>query len=183
MLWLAALAAPVVVVQAVGLLGSAGPAAAGASTPSLLEPLPAPIVPSVPLNPAQKAAAKWLAAQSDLAPTQNRSPLTPGQPPITPPVPVTVLPERTNVPALPRAQAAPRVSETERPLEHLTLSAIMRAGIRSVAIINNRNVRLGEEALPGWTLVGIDARNRIVYLKNRYGRIEALESADAFETR
>jgi hypothetical protein len=163
LLWLAALAAPVVVVQAVGMLAATGPQSANAApvaaTPAGL-PMSAGGAAPV-LTPSQKAAVEWLAAHRGMPVT--RSPLTPGRAPEPEPTPP---PAPRNEPI--RDAKPPEVEPV------IELSTILRSGLQSAAVINGKTFRLGQEVVAGWRFIGVDPRRSAIVLRHTDGRVRVI---------
>jgi hypothetical protein len=165
LLWVGALLAPAIAVQAVRFVADAeiAPASAG---------VPAAAIPPIVLKPAeppitarQKQALDWLSSRSNQLAT--RSPM------FVPPSPEE---EHSHAHAKsdpdhgpPAAQAAPPTVVDDRPT-HLKLSGMVGSDKEALAAISGKLRRVGDELAPGWVVERIDSRHRVVVLKHTDGR-------------
>ncbi len=67
-------------------------------------------------------------------------------------------------PTSPQPEQGPEIRETIR------LTAVMPSARNPLAVINGRPRRIGDEVVPGWTLVAIDGRERTVTVESGLAR-------------
>ena len=170
--WVATLLAPLLAVQSVRYLviGDAHPFAAGAAMQTTtMTPVAMPDAPKPPTS-AQAKAAQWLNGRT--VALNLHSPMDRPDPVATPaPTPIAE-------PVAPIAPApAPRLDDTPR---HLVLTGILGGAgesARSLASINHRIYRVGEEVVTGWRVTSIDSKRRSVTLSHQDGRTLEMEPA------
>lgn len=162
--WVATLLSPLIAVQGVRYLviGEASPVSAGAAV-SGGQMMPATAAEAAkPLTAAQTKAAQWLASRT--VALNLRSPMDMPDPVAPTPMPEPVV----KVPEAPTP--APKDDDTPH---HLVLTSILGGAgesSRSLASINHRIYRVGDEVAPGWRLSAIDSKKREIVLSNSDGR-------------
>lgn len=156
--WLGALALPIVCVHAARVLLDAGPSATHASPiqnpPAIAPPTPQPTRTANAATPEQRRALQWL--ESWKMPQHLTSPIE--QPVV----------QNSTTPARPKPAPVTVVStDDQQPVmvPEFDLNGVVGNGRNGLASINNRVLRPGEQAAPGWTLVDIDGSARSVTLR------------------
>lgn len=169
--WVATLLSPLIAVQGVRYLviGEASPVSAGAAV-SGGQMMPATVAETAkPLTAAQTKAAQWLASRT--VALNLRSPMDMPDPVAKSPMPEPVV----EVPETPTP--APADDDTPR---HLVLTSILGGAgetSRSLASINHKIYRVGDEVTAGWRVTSIDSKKRTVVIAHEDGR--TLELAPA----
>lgn len=166
LLFFATMLAPVLIVQLVRSgFGSAPVATAAAAVdPTAAPPAPAP-APARPLTDAQQRALAWVLAQPNTSPI--RSPMDSPDPApaiVHDPIPAPVESVKAAIPD----------EQVITPAFHITgiIGNATSVGIeRTLASINHRIYRVGDEVTKGWVVHDIDSRNRTVTLHGPDGRV------------
>lgn len=163
LLWIGALLAPAVAVQAVRLVASVELAPAGATTVQAAAPAPALARQSVELTPKQTKALGWLG--EGVPKLATRSPM------LMPPRPKAAdqQPTPADLDRAPTTKAAPSEPVDDRPI-HLKLSGMIGSDTKALAAISGKLRHVGDEVAPGWTIERIDSHHRVVTLKHTDGR-------------
>ncbi len=169
-----ALAAPILIVQAMGYLFAAGPAPAPAAGPPTTETPAEPIAAGAPakLTDEQARAADWLAKRPPLgdlhSPFDARANSPPPPPPVTnPSTPVVTPPDPRGDPKPPPRQLAP---------PPMRLTAIIVSNDLRMAVIDGKVLRVGQEVAPGWIVSDINARGDLVKVTGSDGQTIELRS-------
>jgi hypothetical protein len=168
---LAALAAPVVIVQVMrGVLGAGAMPAASHAAPMSADPAPADAgAPAAPVSPAEAKArgrvAAWLAELPDNSErlASLRSPMD------QVPAPTVVTPAAPQGPE--PAEPAPVVrTSPDGPRGPMVLGTILNTSRGAIAAINGQVLRIGEEVEPGWVLVGVNLEARSATVQGPKGQ-------------
>ncbi len=157
LLGLAALIAPVIVIQVARTFTADGPASAHASEiPSPPGPAPTQPVPHHALSPTQRRAIEFLTAENSAAArgAEVPSPMYQNQPDAQSPTP----------------QPATIASDSEGTPVRLVLNGIMAGESRQLASINNRIYNVGDAVAVGWKMTAINPGERTVTLTSDAGR-------------
>lgn len=160
LIWVAAVFAPTISVQLVQWFSGSGPSQApAASLPRTLESLPAgeapnELKPPKPLTRAQKQALAFAHSQS-IDPSL-KSPMDSSE---------RVTPEVAPSPVTPVTKDLP-----PDPAPTLLITAIVGTRDEALASISHRLHRQGDEVAPGWRIIMIDPRSRIVRIAHTDGR-------------
>lgn len=161
LLLLAALAAPVIIVQVMrGVLGAGAMPASSRAAQVSAEPAPPEAAPATtPADAkAQAKLAAWLETQSP-SPERLASLRSPMD---YVPAPTTVQPAS---PATPTAAPTPN-----GPRHPMVLGTILHTSRGAIAAINGQVLRVGEEVEPGWTLIAIDVESRTATVQGPKGQ-------------
>lgn len=166
MLWIGTLLVPAIAVQVVRfMLGDSGPSAASAATPD-----PAAVAPVVaatpeqakPLSPAQAKAVAWLRSRPQTLGLRSPMDFADDMPPAEP--------EEEPTPALAISPTAATPIPTRVP-GALAITAIMSGGVDGAVVsINHKLYRIGDEIVPNWRILAIDARERTVTVQGPEGQ-------------
>lgn len=163
LLWVGALLAPAIAVQAVRLVSNAELTSAQAAAPQPAQHA-APVAPPAPtLSPKQTKALAWvndgvpkLAVRSPMQlPPRVEPKVDPDKPAHDPDKPAT-------------APLAPQVVD-DRPT-NLKLTGMIGSNGKALAAISGKLRQVGDQVAPGWTIERIDSHNRVVVLKHTDGR-------------
>ncbi len=155
-MWMGALAAPILAVQAGRLFGGSGVAPASA-VPAYSDDMPVTIQPAQPATPAQAAAVKWVREVSN--PKALRNPFDVPEPP----------------PVIPQAHVESPVkpaAEAPRPpgVPQFRVTGLIGSGAAGIASLDHALFKVGSDIGAGWTLTGVDSRERSITIRHADGR-------------